>query len=379
MTVYGWIARAIGARLAPPPRRRRPRTRAAAPGLESLEPIALMSRAPLAHALAVAAQPAAEVVPFSAQPIAASGTHAMTATQTTAVQTAVVPDTRTNFTQPFAPPLNLFNPNLGQLVAVHITATATLTTQIQAQNLSSTSAGTITGFTNGTFTINGLGAPIPFSLSGTNTMSVPPLGSVTFPVTATNTKPIDITDPAQLAQFVATVGRTTITPTLVANVTSAGAIPNGNLTTSFLTFGSGSVSITYEYLPQCPAVVNLVRFGIHHQPTQLQLTFSGPLNPADATNTANYTIIAPNAHGSFTGPGIRVIPVIGAAYDANNNTVTLTTAVQLNVHHLFQLRITLPCNNNIPIVIEFGGKKSLGGFFLHGQHFTVVNGVPVPG
>ena len=106
-------------------------------------------------------------------------------------------------------------------------------------------------------------------------------------------------------------------------------------------------------------------------------TFSGPINPTDAVNPANYTIIAPNAHGSFTGPGTRVIPVIAATYNPNANTVTLTTAVQLNVHHLYQLRVTLPPNN--PIVIEFGGKRSLGGFFLHGQHFTVVNGVPIPG
>jgi hypothetical protein len=139
------------------------------------------------------------------------------------------------------------------------------------------------------------------------------------------------------------------------------------------------VNVTYDYIPTCPPVTSLVRFGIHHQPTQLLLTFGGPLAPADANNPAFYQVIKPNSQGSFTGPGTTIVPIASASYNPANNTVLLTTAQQLNVHYINQLKISLPCTNGTPVVIEFGGKSSLGGFFYHGHHYTVVNGKVVPG
>src|SRR5262249_10768716 len=122
-----------------------------------------------------------------------------------------------------------------------------------------------------------------------------------------------------------------------------------------------------------------VRFGIHHQPTTLQLFFSGPFDLAttDPTNTSFYKVIVPNKHGSFTGPGVTTIPISKAVYDPATNSVTLTTAKRLNVHHLFQLAVTLPCNNGNTVIVEFGGKQSLGGFqnpHHKNQFIPVVNG-----
>jgi len=109
--------------------------------------------------------------------------------------------------------------------------------------------------------------------------------------------------------------------------------------------------------------VSLVRFGIHHQATQLQLTFDGPIIPStDATNVSNYRVVVPNRYGSFTGPGVSYVAVNWAVYDQTDNTVTLTTARPLNVHKLFELQVKLPCNNGNIVTIEFGGKKSLGGY-----------------
>lgn len=404
MIAFGWIATGLRTSLASAFRRRRvrPARKAAGrvlnPGLESLEAIELMSRASLGLAAARAQiqhQPTVEAIPFTSQTISVNNAHAMTAmqtSQTTLAQTVTVPDTLTNFSQPFAPPIGLFNPSLGQLVAVHISATATLTSQIRSENTSTTSGADITGFTDGNFSIDGLTpAPITGELHGkTATVSVPPFAggpidftgpsSVTFPpLTSTTTKTIDVTDPAQLAFYVASAGRTTIDPTLTANATAGANAPNGNLRTEVRTTGSGSITVTYEYIPQCPPVTGLVRFGIHHQPTRLVVTFGGPLpDVADATDPANYVIVARNARGTFTGPGTRTIPVTSAVYDPNTNSVTLTPARPLNVHQQFQLRITLPCNNGNPIVIQFGGKKSLGGFDFHGRPFTVVNGQAFP-
>jgi hypothetical protein len=397
MKVLGWIATGLRATLALHRRRRQPRkpaNRVTAPRIESLESYELMSLAahalhaavprPAAHVATMA--PVAEEVPFTVSSVMANTAHAMTMNQTTAVQTATVPDTLTNFSAPFAPPLALFNPSLGQLVAVHITATPTITSLFTVTNTSPNGPAPLSGLTTGTFAITGLVVPITGILQGqTATEIVPPLGSFTFPpLVNTTTQTIDVTDPATLATFVATPGRTTITPVLTETAGSTASGPPGNTQFEVRTSGSGVVTISYEYMPMCPPVTNLVRFGIHHQPTQLQLTFGGLLpDAADASNPANYVVIGHNVHGSFTGPGIRIIPVVSAVYTpdplTNTSTVTLTTARQLNVHHQFLLRVTLACNNGNPLFIQFGGKKSLGGFELHGVHFVVVNGKAIPG
>ena len=122
---------------------------------------------------------------------------------------------------PFAPPINLFNPSLGTLTAVHISASATLTSQIQSENTSTTSGAAITGFTNGTFTITGLGTPITGNLNGTTStfpattfdgnLDYMGTSGVTFsPLTTTQSSAATITDPTQLAYFEASSGRTTI-------------------------------------------------------------------------------------------------------------------------------------------------------------------------
>jgi hypothetical protein len=162
---------------------------------------------------------------------------------------------------------------------------------------------------------------------------------------------------------------------LAAAAQSGATAPNGNLVTQVSTSGSGVVTITYDFIPQSPQVTQLVRFGLHHQPTTLLLTFSGPLNQLDAQVPANYYVVAPNRRGSFTGPGTRIIPVIRATYDPATNQVLLLTGQRLNVHRQYQLHINLPgfTGQN---VIQFGGVKSLGGFMnVHtGQFVPVTNG-----
>lgn len=399
MSALGWINTGHRLLLAPLFRRRpagKPVRRAATPGLESLETIDLMSVAGL-HRVAQTAAVAnpAQVVPFVAHAITVNSGALSTPTQTTAFQTATVPTTLTNFTQPFTPPIGLFDPNLGTLIRVRVTTSATLTSTIQSANTSTNSPADITGFTRGDFQITGVGSqaiaggldattgnPVNVAVSpgGPNSYTVVvtpvppgtsvPTNGVTFSaLNATTTRAIDLTSPADLAFFTAGAGRTAITPNLSASAQSGASAPNGNLQTSVVTSGSGVVTVSYEYMPQCPPVTQLVRFGIHHQPTQLQLSFGGPLNPADASNPAFYQVVAPNRSGSFTGPGTRIIPVTSAVYNPSNSTVTLTTAQQLNVHHLFQLQVKVPCNNGNTSVVEFGSKASLGGYYFHGRHF----------
>jgi len=293
---------------------------------------------------------------------------------------------------PFAPPISLFDPSLGTLTAVHVTVQGTLTSAIKSQNTSTTSPADITAFidpTRSNYTVTGLSQPVTHSLgvtagpvhvstyngtdpafTGASTVlwtpppyppSVP-VGQTAPALTATDTQSFNLTAPADLAFYTASTGRTTITPVLIANGFSGATAPNGNLQTDVRTSGSGVVTVSYEYIPRCPNVVRLVRFGVHHQPTRLQLTFDGPIVPAsEASNPANYWVIIPNHRGSFTGPGVRRVNVTSAVYDEANNTVTLTTAQRIYVHHLVRLAVNLPCNDGNIVYIEFGGRNSLGG------------------
>jgi hypothetical protein len=401
MSAYGWIATGHRLLVAPFLRLRikshRPvARRRAAPRLESLEPINLMSRglAPLAHVAphAPATPVVAEVATFAPSVLSSGGPiHSLTAVSTSATQTTTVPDTLTNFVQAFGPAVNLFNPNLGTLVDVKVVVAATLTSVITSENTSTTSPADITGTLMGSVQVTGLPNTVTGNVDlATSTVHVPAYSgnfppfqgptTVNFPpLTQTTTKTFDYTDAANLAFFTSSPGHTTVTPVLTATGTAGASAPNGNLQTIVRTSGSGVVAITFDYIPSQVSVVKLVRFGIHQQPTVLQVTYSGQPVPAEAGNPGNYTIVIPNSKGSFTGPGVVFVPVSYATYDATNHVATLVSSKRLNFHKIYQLRINLPSTNPNTIVIEFGGTASLGGFLnKQGQFVPVVNGVPLP-
>lgn len=118
----------------------------------------------------------------------------------------------------------------------------------------------------------------------------------------------------------------------------------------------------------CPTPGKVVRFGVHHQPTQLVLNFVGPVNATLANNPNNYFVT--------TSSGAH-IKIVSARFDPATNSVTLIPAHKLNIHLRYDLSVNLPCTGNCnTVVIPFGGKMSLGGFTNHqGQFVPVVNGV----
>lgn len=367
MTIMNRNVKRLVDALARPRRNRRPR--ALDLRLETLESIELLSTA----------TKLLPTVPALVQSAAVSKAQDVMATKTTAPQTVTVPQTLTNFAGadaiPFTPAIDLFNPALGQLVAVHITATTDLNSQFVVTNTSpNPPAAVFQGQLTGATQIDGLG----FSLANSQTqstasLSIDPGQTVSFPNLNLNyTQTFTLTDPASLAYFTAKAGTTQISPVLgaIASATSLG--PPGNTTYTVTTTGQGSLTISYDYT--CPPLTSLVRFGIHHQPTQLQLTYAGQIDATDAQKLSNYWVIKPNADGSFTGPGVTYIPIsaVTYAYDAATNTtvITLTTARQLNVHYKFELAINLACYGGTPNIVPFGTIKSLGGFWYHGTHFV---------
>ena len=95
-------------------------------------------------------------------------------------------------------------------------------------------------------------------------------------------------------------------------------------------------------------VVGLARFGFHAQPTTLVVSFSGSLDPAVASNRANYVITGPIGGRLRFG---RRIAVRSAAYDAASNTVTLTFNRRFSLHKTY--RIAIAGSN---YVATFGGE-----------------------
>jgi hypothetical protein len=114
-------------------------------------------------------------------------------------------------------------------------------------------------------------------------------------------------------------------------------------------------------------VVSVGRIGLHHQPTQLVVTFSGVVNPTLAEDPKNYSVITRSG---------RRIPIKSATYNPATNSVTLIPAIRLNVHLHFRLSVLLPCPPGMAtstVIVPFGGKMSLIGFHNHLGEFVVVH------
>jgi uncharacterized repeat protein (TIGR01451 family) len=100
-----------------------------------------------------------------------------------------------------------------------------------------------------------------------------------------------------------------------------------------------------------PSVISVRRFGFHHRPTSLVLTFDKPLDPARAQDLANYQLVA--LDGSR-----RAIRIRSAAYDPASRTVTLRPAHRLYLYHRFRLTV---------VGTGPGGVSSSSGALMDGQ------------
>ena len=129
--------------------------------------------------------------------------------------------------------------------------------------------------------------------------------------------------------------------TLIGSVPVAGGISTlhlgvmspGSHSFSAVYVGDGTVSAsrtTVTVLPDSPEVVGLSRFGFHAFPTELALTFSGPLDPISAQDLNNYQIV--DSLG-------RRVSIACAVYDPATQTVMLSPSARLNIHRTYALTI----------------------------------------
>ena len=392
-----WLRRAFRSALTREsrPRSRSPRRVKAIPGLERLEAVALLSTG--MHVMTAAKAHVDHsrnhaIVSQITSPQAESWTDAATSSVqtpvTTPTQTVSLGTTLTNFTNvPLAPDVNLFNPSLGTLLSVTVGHTATITSNITSQNLSPSSPTTITASLSGSYQIDGLNQPIS---QPTKTVTSQPIGvgvfgsandTATFPpIVIPDSSTTTFTDASSLAFFTASANRSAIGLTMNATAVATANAPNGNLLTTTNTSASSSVTVSYTYLPTppppptpCPTVVSVGRIGVHHQRTELVVTFSGTVDAAKADNPANYFVT--NASGNK-------IPIVSASFDPATNAVTLLPVHWLNVHLRYNLSLVVPCaNEQTPqtVVISFGTKWDLIGFHNKRGGFVSVNNGKVSG
>jgi hypothetical protein len=97
-----------------------------------------------------------------------------------------------------------------------------------------------------------------------------------------------------------------------------------------------------------PSVESVKRFGIHMQPTVLEVSFNEPLDRTSAVNPSNYKI---------TDPAGRSVGITSAVLDAESNTVMLRPAKRINLHHTYHLTV---------VGTGAGGVRNTKGVLLDG-------------
>ena len=148
-------------------------------------------------------------------------------------ETASLSPTLTNFSsEPLTPSLNLFDPSLGTLTSVTVSYDATIESAITSTNLSTSSATTITASLSGGYQINGLNQPITQPTTMVSSAPMPagtfgsPTDTVTFPpLLVSNSATTTYTDPASLAFFTSSSGRTAVTVTMDATASASSQRP----------------------------------------------------------------------------------------------------------------------------------------------------------
>ncbi len=121
--------------------------------------------------------------------------------------------------------------------------------------------------------------------------------------------------------------------------TNLAAIGQGTVTIQVKSLSNGSIvatataTVTSGVITTAtdgPQVTQVLRFGIHWEPTTLVLDFDQALDPTAAQNVNNYVII---------GPGGRRDRIRSAVYDPTTQTVTLHPARRVNLHHNYKLTV----------------------------------------
>jgi hypothetical protein len=157
----------------------------------------------------------------------------------------------------------------------------------------------------------------------------------------------------------------TIGPDGQASATATAAGQAGTYTVNATTAGAAPVALTLTNqaltppVGPPPTVVGLHRLGFHRRPTTLVITFSAAMDPARATNLANYhlnRVVHP--HGPRGGHLGRPIRLAAASYDPQAHAVDLFPAPRLPLRFTYRLTV---------VGTPPGGLTDTAGTFLAGS------------
>ena len=114
-----------------------------------------------------------------------------------------------------------------------------------------------------------------------------------------------------------------------------------------------------------PLVRDVFRFGTGRNRTALLVTFSEDMNPALASNFANYVVVAEGRGGR------QVIPIDSANYDPNTRSVKLFPSRRLELSRRFRLTIRASSPTGVADTrgrLLDGDERRQGGRRFHGPH-----------
>ncbi len=251
------------------------------------------------------------------------------------------------------------------------TSSFAVTTGTLPPGLSLSSAGLLSGTptTAGTFSFT-VQATDSANDVATHTYNVTINGAITFTTTSLPNPTVGVVYSQQLGT---TGGTGTLTFSATTGSLPAGlTLSNGGLISGTPTAAGAStftvtvadsngavgletytVTVGTQAATSGPKVTNLQRFGFHMQQTTFVITFNEALNASTAENVNNYTLI-PIVNGNAGSP----IPLASAAYDATNNTVTLSPVNRVYLYAEYRLKV----NGTSP-----SGLTDTSGNFLAGQ------------
>jgi hypothetical protein len=214
----------------------------------------------------------------------------------------------------------------------------TLTQTVNAQTRTNNPQATSTTLVAST-PLSVVGATVTFTATVAPTAATgSPTGTVTFTIDGVAEPPVrlqPVNGRYQAAFAIATLapGAHTIVATYNGDATFAASTVARPLTqtVSPLTQTVSPLTQTVTAPIAAPPVVeSLKRYGTRARRTTLVLTFSTALDPARASNPANYRITRPNG---------RFVLVRSVVYDPAAHTVTLTPRTKIKLHRTYHVTV----------------------------------------
>ena len=166
------------------------------------------------------------------------------------------------------------------------------------------------------------------------------LGQANPPLTASYSGFVNGDGPSSLTSAaVLSVNADLNSPAGIYPITVSGAAsPNYQLT-----FIGGILAVTPTTGPngETPlvTVVDVQAIFKKHKVFQILVTFSGPVDAAEAQKTRIYRLATAGKKGSFTAKNAKAIPLKSAAFSAASNTVTLTPTKPFKLSKPVQLQV----------------------------------------